>query len=91
MRLLKSSTKITIKTTRGEIEIGRDYYYCRKCKNGEIPLDVRLGISESSYKMTKGMLLEVAYWGQNQPSFEAAKEIIQKYMGCMLTEKPFVK
>jgi len=78
---LKSSAKITIKTTQGEIEIARDYYYCRRCKNSEIPLDARLGINESSYKMTKGMLLEVAYWGQNQPSFEAAKEIIQKVHG----------
>jgi len=78
---LKTGVKIVIKTLNGEVEIERDYYYCRNCKHSEIPLDARLGTDKTEFKITNEMLVEIAFFGQNQPSFDEAKKMIEKVYG----------
>jgi len=62
----------------GELEIARDYYYCRKCRHNEAPLDEKLEMSGLPHKMTSGLMLETAYYGQNQHSFESASEMMKR-------------
>ena len=62
----------------GELEISRDYYYCRKCRYNEAPLDDKLEMSGLPHKMTSSLMLETAYYGQNQHSFESASEMIKR-------------
>jgi hypothetical protein len=38
-----------------------------------IPLDEYLGTDKLPFKMTKKMLVETAFWGQNQTSFKSAE------------------
>jgi hypothetical protein len=64
----------------GEMEVTRDYYYCRKCRHSEAPLDDRLETNESPHKMSSGLMLETAYFGQNQHSFESASEMMKRTM-----------
>lgn len=44
-----------------------------------IPLDEYLKIDKLPYKITKEMMIEMSFWGQNQSSFNSAKELIEKY------------
>lgn len=44
-----------------------------------IPLDEFLKINKLPFKITKEMMIEMAFWGQNQTSFNSAKELIEKY------------
>ena len=67
-----------IKTLISELEIKRDYYYCRNCKHKEIPLDDEIGLTYLPYKMTRELMLEVAFYGQNQSSFEDASAILKR-------------
>ena len=62
----------------GELEIERDYYYCRHCRTGTAPLDTPLSLSETPHKMTKELMLEVAYYGQNQSSFADASDMLKR-------------
>ena len=62
----------------GELEISRDYCYCRKCRHNEAPLDDKLEMSGLPHKMTSGLMLETAYCGQNQHSFESAPEMMKR-------------
>ena len=78
MRRTKKSERLALKTLCGELELYRDYYYCRDCQHNESPLDERLGITNLPYKMTKGLMLEAAYYGQNQSSFADASEMLEK-------------
>jgi len=78
IRRTKKGEKVEIKTLNGELEIIRDYYYCRKCQYSETPLDEFLEIDELPHKMTKGLMLEVAYYGQNQNSFSDASEMLER-------------
>ena len=82
---LKVGQAIGIKTLCGEIEIKRDYYYCRHCGYGEMPLDARLGIDEAKYGLTDEMRVEAAFYGQNQSSFDAAEKMIEKIYGMKIS------
>ena len=78
---MRSDQGIAIKTLNGEVVIERDYYYCRRCKHSEIPLDAVLGIDKMEFKITDEMRVEIAYFGQNQPSFDETKKMISKVYG----------
>jgi len=71
----------------GELRILRDYYYCRGCGHSEVPLDKILGVTELSHKMTKEMILEVAFYGQNQSSFSDASAMIKRAMGLEINKE----
>jgi len=45
------------------------------------PLDIHLGIDNLPFKMTKLAMLEIAFWGQNQTSFQRASDILNKKCG----------
>ena len=51
-----------------------------------IPLDYYLGIANLPYKMTVDVMLEVAYWAQNQHSYEEAEETVKKVMGLEIND-----
>ena len=78
---------IRVKTLSGEIEYKRDYYYCRKCRQGMNPRDEEPGIKGLSYKMTRGLMAEVAFYGQSQPSFERARRMITKALKMEINEE----
>ena len=65
----------------GELEILRDYYYCRDCGHSEVPLDEKLDLTELQHKMTKELMLEVSYYGQNQSSFADVAAMMKRTMG----------
>jgi len=78
MERAKKGAKTTIRTLCGELEISRDYYYCRGCGKSETPLDRRLGLTQLPHKMTNELMLEVAYYGQNQNSFADASDMLNR-------------
>jgi hypothetical protein len=43
-----------------------------------VPLDRILRIDDLPFKMTREMMCEVAFWGQNQASYKSASEVITK-------------
>lgn len=43
-----------------------------------IPLDEYLGINKLPFKISIRAMIEIAFWGQNQPSFQRACEIIYR-------------
>ena len=43
-----------------------------------MPLDEYLGIDKLPFKVSIRAMIEIAFWGQNQPSFKRAKEIIKR-------------
>ena len=45
-----------------------------------VPLDEYLGIDKLPFKVSIRAMIEIAFWGQNQPSFKRAKEIINKVL-----------
>ena len=51
-----------------------------------IPLDIYLGITKLPFKMTVGTMLEIAYWAQNQPSYQAAENTISKVLGIAVND-----
>ena len=87
MRRIKTGQAIGIKTLCGELEIKRDYYYCRRCRYGELPLDARLGIDKTRHGLTDEMRVETAFYGQNQSSFEAAQKMIKKIYGMEINSE----
>jgi hypothetical protein len=87
LRKQKSEEKRSIKTLCGELELYRDYYYCRHCGYSEIPLDKRLGMEGDKHKITTGMEVEIAYFGQNQSSFEGGSQLIQRIYGMYINEE----
>jgi hypothetical protein len=44
-----------------------------------IPMDEALGIDKLPYKMTARMMLEAAFWAQNQGSYERAQQILKRH------------
>jgi len=87
MRKWKTGEGISIKTLCGEIEIERDYYYCRYCGCGWHPVDERLSIEQMEHKITDRLRVEVAYYGQSQSSFDAAESMIEKAYGMTINEE----
>jgi hypothetical protein len=51
------------------------------------PLDEVLRINDLPFKMTREMMCEVAFWGQNQSSFKSAAEIITKVHGIEISSE----
>jgi len=78
---------IRIKTLNGQVEYKRDYYYCRKCRSGINPRDEELGIDGLKHKITKELMAEIAFYGQNQPSFDRARRIINKALKLDINEE----
>jgi len=83
----KKDESIRIKTMCGELEIARDYCYCRQCRYKEAPLDNRLEIKGLPHKMTVELMLETAYCGQNQHSFESASEMIKRALDIEINKE----
>jgi hypothetical protein len=51
------------------------------------PLDIVLRIDDLPYKMTREMMCEVAFWGQNQSSFKSAALILKKVHGIEISDE----
>jgi hypothetical protein len=51
-----------------------------------VPLDEYLEIAKLPFKMTADMMIEVAYWAQNQSSYQAAEETIAKVHGISIND-----
>jgi hypothetical protein len=51
-----------------------------------VPLDDYLGISKLPFKMTVELMLEVAFWGQNQRSYKTAEAAISKALGVAVND-----
>ncbi|MDR3301438.1 MAG: hypothetical protein LBT01_02760, partial [Spirochaetaceae bacterium] len=51
-----------------------------------IPLDEYLGTDKLPFKMTKKMMVETAFWGQNQTSFKSAEKISEAKFGIKITD-----
>jgi DNA-directed RNA polymerase subunit F len=51
------------------------------------PLDIVLKIDDLPFKMTREMMCEVAFWGQNQSSFKSASSIIKKVHGTSISSE----
>jgi len=49
-----------------------------------VPLDICLGIAGLPFKITPGAMLRIAYWAQNQLSYERAEEAIREIMGIRI-------
>ena len=71
----------------GELDILRDYYYCRDCGHSEVPLDEKLKLSGLPYKMTKEVMLGVSFYGQNQSSFTDASAMVKRAMGMEINKE----
>ena len=50
------------------------------------PLDCYLGIANLPFKMTVDAMLNVAYWAQNQCSYQRAEEALKKVMGVFIND-----
>ena len=73
----KTRTKEII-TINGKLKLEREYWYCRDCGHSEYPREKTLKIAEMPHKITKEMQLEIAYYAQNQCSFERASQMIER-------------
>jgi hypothetical protein len=52
-----------------------------------MPVDEYLGIAGLPFKMTKQMMGETAYWGQNQSSFKMAHEVMNGRLGHQISDE----
>ena len=52
-----------------------------------VPLDSLLRIDDLPFKMTREMMCEVAFWGQNQSSYKSASEVIEKVHGIAISSE----
>ena len=50
-----------------------------------VPLDILLKIDKQPFKMSKKLMWRVAFWGQNQSSYERAREILNQEFGYSLS------
>ena len=70
--------KINIATLGGILEINRVILYNRQMKKTVIPKDEYLKIANLPLKITKEMMVEFAFYAQNQISFEETKYMLEK-------------
>ena len=70
--------KINIATLGGILEINRVILYNRQMKKTVIPKDEYLKIADLPFKITKAMMVEFAFYAQNQISFEETKYMLEK-------------
>jgi hypothetical protein len=87
----------SILTINGKIEFSR-YVLRPKTKDDSaaltrsegisavVPMDCYLGITDLPFKMTAEAMLEVAFWAQNQASYQAAEEAIFKSVGIRVND-----
>ena len=98
--MLKNDKKDTrrIITTKGELAILRTVLRPNNDASKQLlletegvkciaPLDIVLKIDDLPFKMTREMMCEVAFWGQNQSSYKAASEIIEKVRGVTISSE----
>jgi hypothetical protein len=83
-----------IQTIHGELRLERSILKAKREGGQErepvkerVPLDKYLGIEGLPFKMTKRMMDESAFRGQNQLSFRMAGQIIQKLYGTGITDE----
>jgi hypothetical protein len=83
-----------IQTIYGELRLVRSILKATRERGAEgervhetVPLDEYLGIAGLPFKMTKQMMDETAFWGQNQLSFRMAEEILRKLYGTGITDE----
>lgn len=50
-----------------------------------VPLDEYLGINKLPFKVSMKAMIEIAFWGQNQSSFQKASEIIYRICNINLS------
>lgn len=50
-----------------------------------VPLDEYLGIDKLPFKVSLKMMIEIAFWGQNQSSFQKASEIVYRVHGIKIS------
>lgn len=50
-----------------------------------VPLDEYLGIDKLPFKVSIRAMIEIAFWGQNQPSFKKASDIIYRIYGFKIS------
>jgi hypothetical protein len=51
-----------------------------------VPMDEYLEIAKLPFKMTADLMVEVAFWGQNQRSYQAAEEALLKVLGVSVND-----
>jgi hypothetical protein len=98
--ILKNHDKDTrlIITTKGELAITRTVLRPKDKSSMDllvetervkciVPLDEVLKIVDLPFKMTREMMCEVAFWGQNQSSFKSASSIIKKVYGVNISSE----
>jgi hypothetical protein len=51
-----------------------------------VPLDCRIGVDGLPFKMSVHMMLRVAFWAQNQGSYQRAEEIIKDECGVFVND-----
>lgn len=51
-----------------------------------IPLDDYLEITELPFKMSREMMGETAFWGQNESSFKSAETMLRKSIPTQITD-----
>ena len=51
-----------------------------------VPLDIYLGLTKLPFKITVDAMLEVAFWAQNQCSYQAAEEAVSKVLGVCIND-----
>lgn len=71
----------------GELRLLRDYYYCRDCGYSEVPLDETLNLTNLQHKITSELMLEVAFYGQNQSSFSDASAMIKRALNMEINKE----
>lgn len=56
-----------------------------------VPLDEYLGIDKLPFKVSIRAMIEIAFWGQNQASFNKAKEIIERTYNINISSDRILK
>lgn len=78
-------------STIGKIEVLRTILNNRSQNTNIIPLDSYLGIDKLDFKVTKKMMLKIAYYAQNQISFEATSKLFKEEFGIEISGKQVEK
>ena len=56
-----------------------------------VPLDEYLGIDKLPFKVSIKAMIEIAFWGQNQPSFQKASKIIERVLNIKISATNVLK
>ncbi len=85
MTLVLITGKVIIRRTVLQIMGDINFEQYKLKSKSIIPLDEYLGINKLPFKISIRAMIEIAFWGQNQPSFQKAKEIIKRVNGIDLS------